>query len=434
MCQFFHVILTTIGMSIQLWTLYTCVLTNILGLSLALRGPEGSVDRAVRHMAEQNQLVMNRFGYGVIIFFVTIMLFSLMEYEIYVSIPVCCCVGLVFRRMILNIRSLVNAFWLDQDTIVTGQFLPGDKRAEARAAAKMRARTEARLRGESVESAERGVTEVGHMLTGRYDADGSLSQLPRAAARERFDALKASIGLAPKGAGRANRSAQVREWARRSSKKYRNQQLALEEMQAPSAVVDKLICKTQNPPGRGRRGSRGAGAGAACGRDEGGGGGGARPAALERSPSWRWSDAASPEAERECAASVVQAMARGVAARGGGRRSTCQQLLQAESALGTRLDQTSGLTPSPRRGFDSACRSAAGPLWRDSEPDASPPGSARAPPRGGEAPSARAVGGEGGSSQECAACHPPLRRLHHLHHRDHLHRLHHLHLRPWQVP
>ena len=184
-CQLFHLILTTIGMTIQLWTLYTCVLTNILGLSLALRGPEGSVDRAVRHMAEQNQLVMNRFGTGVIIFFVSIMLFSLMEYEIYVSIPVCCCVGLVFRRMILNIRSLVNAFWLDQDTIVTGQFLPGDKRAEARAAAKMRARTDARLRGESVESAERGVTEVGHMLTGRYDADDSLSRLPLTASRRR---------------------------------------------------------------------------------------------------------------------------------------------------------------------------------------------------------------------------------------------------------
>ena len=75
--QLFHLILTTIGMTIQLWTLYTCVLTNILGLSLALRGPEGSVDRAVRHMAEQNQLVMNRFGTGVIIFFVSIMLFSL---------------------------------------------------------------------------------------------------------------------------------------------------------------------------------------------------------------------------------------------------------------------------------------------------------------------------------------------------------------------
>ena len=34
-CQLFHLILTTIGMTIQLWTLYTCVLTNILGLSLA---------------------------------------------------------------------------------------------------------------------------------------------------------------------------------------------------------------------------------------------------------------------------------------------------------------------------------------------------------------------------------------------------------------
>ena len=71
-------------------------------------------------------------------------------------------------------------------------------------------------------------------------------------------------------------------------------------------------------------------------------------------------DSASPEAERECAASVVQAMARGVAARGGGRRSTCQQLLQAESALGTRLDQTSGLTPSPRRGFDGVREENAG--------------------------------------------------------------------------
>ena len=113
-CQLFHLILTTIGMTIQLWTLYTCVLTNILGLSLALRGPEGSVDRAVRHMAEQNQLVMNRFGTGVIIFFVSIMLFSLMEYEIYASIPVCACVTAVFRMMMKNIRSLVNEFWLDQ--------------------------------------------------------------------------------------------------------------------------------------------------------------------------------------------------------------------------------------------------------------------------------------------------------------------------------
>ena len=53
LCQCAHLISITIAMSLQLWTLYTCVLTNILGLSLALRGPEGSVDRAVRHLAEQ---------------------------------------------------------------------------------------------------------------------------------------------------------------------------------------------------------------------------------------------------------------------------------------------------------------------------------------------------------------------------------------------
>jgi hypothetical protein len=249
--QFFHLTLTSIGMTIQLWTLYTCVLTNILGLSLALRGPEGSVDRAVRHMAEQNQLVMNRFGMGVIIFFVSIMLFSLMEYEIYVSIPVCACVTVVFRMMMRNIRSLVNEFWLDQDTEVTGQFMPGDKRREAKAAAKVRAQASARLRGESIERERRGLQDVATLLTGRYEQEDHAHQLPRATMRDRVDALrwrtKYLVGLATKDESRRGRAAQVSKWAHQNSRDYRQRQVAMEEMQAPTTVVDKLIRMTQSP-------------------------------------------------------------------------------------------------------------------------------------------------------------------------------------------
>jgi hypothetical protein len=62
--QLLNLTCTTYAMALQLWTLTRCVLTNILGLGLALRGPEGSMDRAVRHMARENSLALNQFAYG----------------------------------------------------------------------------------------------------------------------------------------------------------------------------------------------------------------------------------------------------------------------------------------------------------------------------------------------------------------------------------
>ena len=82
-------------MTVQLWTVYTCVFTNILGLHLALRGPEGSVDRAVRHMAQQNRGALKKFTAGLVLFLASVIFFSLAEYYIYVSIII---VILVSRR------------------------------------------------------------------------------------------------------------------------------------------------------------------------------------------------------------------------------------------------------------------------------------------------------------------------------------------------
>tara|TARA_B110001452_G_scaffold243039_1_gene226176 strand:- start:153 stop:2615 length:2463 start_codon:yes stop_codon:yes gene_type:complete len=377
-CQFFHLLLTTIGMSIQLWTLYTCVLTNILGLSLALRGPEGSVDRAVRHMAEQNQLVMNRFGYGVLIFFISIMLFSLMEYECYVSIPVCICVSIVFKKMIGNIRSLVNVFWLDHDTVVTGQFRSGDKRREARAAYKIRAQANARLRGEVVDETDKGWRQVGCMLTGRYEnrmsAAGTRDSLPAPTVRDRADALKHLFsgrrGDAMRG---ANRRAGLREWAKHGQRAYRRGQQDIEDVQAPSAVVNKLITRTQDPAAIALAQSSDASLGNAD--DLGSVAGESTPNSMR---SFRWEDETTPEGQRGCAASVMQAAVRAKSARKFSAAQSCMRLLQAESALGTRLDDESLVSPTasprcvscagtPRGTGNSYGRGAGVGLGRDSE-------------------------------------------------------------------
>ena len=59
--QALHLVLDALALTLLLWTLYTCVITSILGVNLALRGPDGSVDKAVRYMAQQHQFVLYQY-------------------------------------------------------------------------------------------------------------------------------------------------------------------------------------------------------------------------------------------------------------------------------------------------------------------------------------------------------------------------------------
>ena len=69
--------------------------------------------------------------------------------------------------------------------------------------------------------------------------------------RDRLDALrwrtKYLVGLATKDESRKGRAAQVSKWAHQNSREYRQRQVDLEEMQAPTTVVNKLIRMTQSP-------------------------------------------------------------------------------------------------------------------------------------------------------------------------------------------
>ena len=107
-----HLIFTVLGIMLHLWTVYTTVVTNILGLHLALRGPEGSVDRAVRHMAQQNQFALRKFIIGLVLFIFSLIFFALHQYHIFVSSWICLCVGILSRRIYYHINELIQKFYL----------------------------------------------------------------------------------------------------------------------------------------------------------------------------------------------------------------------------------------------------------------------------------------------------------------------------------
>ena len=133
--QLLHLIFTTLGIMLHLWTVYTTVVTNILGLHLALRGPEGSVDRAVRHMAQQNQFALRKFMIGLILFILSVLFFALSEYHVFISIWICLAICVLAGFIYQHIRELVASFFLPEESMVTGQWFDADVKSTASMAA-----------------------------------------------------------------------------------------------------------------------------------------------------------------------------------------------------------------------------------------------------------------------------------------------------------
>lgn len=125
-----HLIFTVLGIMLHLWTVYTTVVTNILGLHLALRGPEGSVDRAVRHMAQQNQFALRKFMYGLGLFILSVLFFALSEYHILISVWICTGVGVLAWTTYHSIKELVASFFLPEESTVTGQWFDAEPTPE----------------------------------------------------------------------------------------------------------------------------------------------------------------------------------------------------------------------------------------------------------------------------------------------------------------
>ena len=65
--QLCFIISTAACMFLQLWAVQACTVSTVMGQGLALRGPDGSMDKAVRHLARQSRATYAMFSLGIML-------------------------------------------------------------------------------------------------------------------------------------------------------------------------------------------------------------------------------------------------------------------------------------------------------------------------------------------------------------------------------
>lgn len=120
--ELFYLTSTISAMGSTLYTLYICLITSILGPGLALRGPEGSVDRAVVGLARVNRKVIQSFGFALNLFQFSILMTAFLQYHLVASL-VCAVFVLYYMFRINHYRNKLTAeFSINPSLIVTGRF------------------------------------------------------------------------------------------------------------------------------------------------------------------------------------------------------------------------------------------------------------------------------------------------------------------------
>jgi len=120
--ELFYLTSTISAMGSTLYTLYICLITSILGPGLALRGPEGSVDRAVLGLARVNRKVIQSFAFALNLFQFSILINSFLNFHVIAAFV--CMVFVVYYMVTITKygNNLTKEFLIDSSHIVTGRF------------------------------------------------------------------------------------------------------------------------------------------------------------------------------------------------------------------------------------------------------------------------------------------------------------------------
>ena len=231
--QLFHLMFTAMGILLHLWTVYTTVVTNILGLHLALRGPEGSVDRAVRHMAQQNQFALRKFLWGLVLFNLSLLFFVLTMYPVFVSVFVVACIVTLASVTFVHIKELATIFYLGDDEMITGQWIGLDREQGTNTQGTDTPRKNRRG------SCPGSLSSMGAMVSGRYNMDGCAlpAQKKKVSLKDGLVAAAERLHLKSANGGKAgSRWSTMVECAGHGSK---------HEEQAPSRIAERLIFNQQ---------------------------------------------------------------------------------------------------------------------------------------------------------------------------------------------
>ena len=85
--QLCFIVSTAACMFLQLWAVQACTVSTVEGQGLALRGPDGSMDKAVRHMARQSRATFAMFSLGIMLIKTSTLIFIINSFSVFVSVP-----------------------------------------------------------------------------------------------------------------------------------------------------------------------------------------------------------------------------------------------------------------------------------------------------------------------------------------------------------
>ena len=106
----------------NLYVLQVSLVATIMGNRLALRGPAGSLNRAVELMARALKRAIDRFVLGLQWFMLSIVFHALKGLHPLSSVTVCIVVFKLWRRTHRHIRAIAAAFRLDSEHVVIAAF------------------------------------------------------------------------------------------------------------------------------------------------------------------------------------------------------------------------------------------------------------------------------------------------------------------------
>ncbi|KOO53862.1 hypothetical protein Ctob_012795 [Chrysochromulina tobinii] len=117
-----YLCVTTFAMGFELIAVLNATLCSMLGPGLALRGPDGSMHRAVDGLMLEYRLTFLFFTMGLIAFHVSALLFAWLEFSWPVALAMTLALLMFIYGMARYFKRIYQRFALDSDHYITGKF------------------------------------------------------------------------------------------------------------------------------------------------------------------------------------------------------------------------------------------------------------------------------------------------------------------------
>ena len=128
-----YLCVTTMAMGFELIAVLNSTLCSMLGPGLALRGPDGSMHRAVDGLMLEYRLTFLFFTMGLIAFHLSALLFAWLEFSWPVALAMTVALLMFVYGMWRYFKRIYQRFALESDRYITGKFEFGDSAMSATA-------------------------------------------------------------------------------------------------------------------------------------------------------------------------------------------------------------------------------------------------------------------------------------------------------------